>query len=328
MADLKISALTPATTPLGGTEVLPVVQSGSTVKVAVSNLTSGRTVDMSIGLVNTTTARANVLGSITNSFQVEGTAGNNSSGQMVRNSANANGPSFYLGKSRSATVNGNTVVVSGDTLGRIDFLGADGTNLVRAASMYATVDGTPGTNDMPGRLAFLTSPDGTVSPVERLTIDNAGVVTVSSDNVVMNTAGKGINFTANTNAPGMTSELLNWYEEGTWTPTVTAVSGAYTTVQFQTGRYTRMGRMVHIVWTFTVTSKGTGASAYRVADLPFAINQTGLTAYTGSGYNNSTAVAHTIYASGSGTTIDVYRYDGTDPVVVNQGMVGSCTYFV
>jgi hypothetical protein len=42
MADKKISALTGATTPLAGTEVLPIVQSGSTVKVAVSDLTAGR----------------------------------------------------------------------------------------------------------------------------------------------------------------------------------------------------------------------------------------------------------------------------------------------
>ena len=39
MADLKISALTGATTPLAGTEVLPIVQSGVTVKVASDNLT-------------------------------------------------------------------------------------------------------------------------------------------------------------------------------------------------------------------------------------------------------------------------------------------------
>jgi hypothetical protein len=44
MADKKISALTAATTPLAGTEVLPIVQSGATVKVAVSNLTAGRDV--------------------------------------------------------------------------------------------------------------------------------------------------------------------------------------------------------------------------------------------------------------------------------------------
>jgi hypothetical protein len=197
MADLKISALPASTTPLAGTEVLPIVQSTSTKQVSVTNLTSGRTVDMSIGLVNTTTARANVLGSITNSFQVEGTGSNTSSGQFIRNSANTGSPSLYLGKTRGTTVNSNTVVVSGDILGRIDFLGADGTNLVRGASIYVTVDGTPGTNDMPGKLAFLTSPDGTVSPVERLTIDNAGVVTVSSENLSFNTAGKGLLFTGN-----------------------------------------------------------------------------------------------------------------------------------
>lgn len=44
MADKKISALTGASTPLAGTEVLPIVQSGATVKVAVSDLTAGRAI--------------------------------------------------------------------------------------------------------------------------------------------------------------------------------------------------------------------------------------------------------------------------------------------
>jgi hypothetical protein len=44
MADQKISQLTAATTPLAGTEVLPIVQGGSTVKVPVSDLTAGRSV--------------------------------------------------------------------------------------------------------------------------------------------------------------------------------------------------------------------------------------------------------------------------------------------
>lgn len=47
MADKKISALTAAATPLAGTEVLPIVQSGSTVKVSVSDLTAGRSVSAS-----------------------------------------------------------------------------------------------------------------------------------------------------------------------------------------------------------------------------------------------------------------------------------------
>lgn len=51
MADKKISALTAAATPLAGTEVLPIVQSGSTVKVSVADLTTGRAVSAT-GVVN------------------------------------------------------------------------------------------------------------------------------------------------------------------------------------------------------------------------------------------------------------------------------------
>jgi hypothetical protein len=54
MADKKISALTAASTPLAGTEVLPIVQSSTTVKVAVSDLTAGRTFD-ALGMTLTST---------------------------------------------------------------------------------------------------------------------------------------------------------------------------------------------------------------------------------------------------------------------------------
>jgi hypothetical protein len=53
MADLKISALPAATVPLAGTEVLPIVQSGTTKQVSIDNLTTGKTV--SATTVNATT---------------------------------------------------------------------------------------------------------------------------------------------------------------------------------------------------------------------------------------------------------------------------------
>lgn len=200
MADKKISTLTGATTPLAGTEVLPIVQGSATVKVSVANLTAGRAV---------------------------------------------------------ATAGGSF-----------------------------------------------------------------------TDNVTQSTAAKGINFTANTPAAGMTSQLLNWYEEGTWTPTVTAGSGSFTTVLYNAGKYVRIGNQITIVWAFTVTDKGTGGTCYNLSSLPFPINQTTISSYAGTGYNNSTGVIHNVYASGSATTISVYKYDATDPVVANQGMVGQLTYFV
>jgi len=68
MADKKISALTASTTPLAGTEVLPIVQSGATVKVAVADLTAGRAVS---ALKQTITGNTATLGaSFSNAAQV------------------------------------------------------------------------------------------------------------------------------------------------------------------------------------------------------------------------------------------------------------------
>jgi hypothetical protein len=49
-----------------------------------------------------------------------------------------------------------------------------------SASITAAVDGTPGTNDMPGRLVFSTTADGAASPTERLRITSAGLVGIGS----------------------------------------------------------------------------------------------------------------------------------------------------
>jgi hypothetical protein len=83
------------------------------------------------------------------------------------------------------------------------------------------------------------------------------------------TAGKGIDFSANANAPGMTSELLNWYEEGTWTPSqgsgITVV-GAFSS----SGRYTRIGRLVTIEGTLTgATSIAAALGSVICTNLPF-----------------------------------------------------------
>ena len=64
MADLKISALPAATVPLAGTEVLPIVQSGSTVQVSVNNLTAGKAVSASTVTATTTVTAATLLGTL------------------------------------------------------------------------------------------------------------------------------------------------------------------------------------------------------------------------------------------------------------------------
>jgi hypothetical protein len=88
-------------------------------------------------------------------------------------------------KSRGAAIGTNTIVADGDQLSIISSRGADGTTYISAASISAFVDGTPGTNDMPGRLVFNTTADGAASPTERMRITSAGFVgigTVSPQN--------------------------------------------------------------------------------------------------------------------------------------------------
>lgn len=97
-----------------------------------------------------------------------------------------------------------------------------------------------------------------------------GDQTIVSGNLVIGTAGKGIDFSADPSAPGMTSELLDDYEEGTFTPTVTGTATAGTaTYTAQLGRYTKVGSLV----TCTVRlnwSAGTGTGNLLFSGLPFS----------------------------------------------------------
>jgi hypothetical protein len=93
-----------------------------------------------------------------------------------RFTANSVAPVIVLSKSRSATIGTNTIVQANDSLGTISGYGADGTNYIEAASIEIQVDGTPGTNDMPGRLVFGTTADGASTPTERMRIGSSGNV--------------------------------------------------------------------------------------------------------------------------------------------------------
>jgi hypothetical protein len=95
---------------------------------------------------------------------------------LKSNIANAVPSYLAFNKSRGTTLNSKTIVANNDELGAIVFGGADGTNMVTAAAIVANVDGTPGTNDMPGRLVFSTTADGASSPTERMRITNNGSV--------------------------------------------------------------------------------------------------------------------------------------------------------
>lgn len=101
-----------------------------------------------------------------------------------------------------------------------------------------------------------------------------GDVQMSTGNLVVGTAGKGIDFSADPSAPGMTSELLDDYEEGTWTPT--DASGAGLVFTTSNTHYTKVGNIVTVtgIVTFPATAN---ASAAQIGGLPFTAkaNSTG-----------------------------------------------------
>ena len=127
-------------------------------------------------LVGTSSARTNFHnnGSYTTKVQIEGTDFQTSALSLVCNSTtDFDSTSITLAKSGGSTIGSNTLVANGEELGSIRFEGNDGTEFVEAAKIIAEVDGTPGANDMPGRLVFATTADGASSPTERMRITSS-----------------------------------------------------------------------------------------------------------------------------------------------------------
>jgi hypothetical protein len=109
---------------------------------------------------------------------------------------------FYKTRGASGTA---TVVQSGDTLGILSWQGADGTTGIRAADIKTEVDGTPGTNDMPGRLVFSTTADGASSPTERMRITSAGSVGIGGTPAAGRTLEVAKSITGSTGSMGILS---------------------------------------------------------------------------------------------------------------------------
>jgi len=100
---------------------------------------------------------------------------------------------------------------------------------------------------------------------------------VSQDHLQIGTNGKGINFSianASTDSSGVTisSQILTDYKEGTWTPQVSgaAIAGAPTSYAVQLGRFTKIGRIVHLQAVIT-WSGHTGTGGLRIGNLPFTV---------------------------------------------------------
>ena len=200
------------------------------------------------------------------------------------------GPYLYFSRSGAASVGSNTVVVNGDNLGTISFAGADGTDVrTRGAAIYAEVDGTPGANDMPGRLVFSTTPDSGSSPTTSppaMTIKSSQEVLIGTSTITANGGilqlKSGITFPA-TAVAASDANTLDDYEEGTWTPTQGAgltVVGTFTSA----GHYTKVGRQVTVQgFVRGSTSVASAGGSVFCSGLPFAVQNVNDTNFIGSG---------------------------------------------
>merc|ERR1712072_751395 len=153
---------------------------------------------------------------------------------------------------------------------------------------------------------------------EKARITSGGNVKINDGDLLIGTSGHGIDFSANSHAGGMTSETLDSYEEGTWTPTFFIGSNQATyATNGQQGRYTKTGRLVYCSFIVDLATKGSGdnASAVSIGGLPFTSTNdsgdrmNGVITYIGAMTGLTSQII--LYSTTNSTAISLLDADGT-----------------
>ena len=166
-------------------------------------------------------------------------------------------------------IGGGTTV--GPSSGIVTYFG-DGSQLTGISA------GVSLSNGADNRVITATSASA-ITGESNLTFDGTNL-TAATGNVVIGTAAKGIDFSAQTasSASGVTvtSEIADHYEEGTWTPTLE--NAGSTTYSTQNGKYTRIGNVVYVTATIIINSHdGSSNSVTGFQNLPYPNNSNGQT---------------------------------------------------
>ena len=144
----------------------------------------------------------------TDKLQLNGATTYDSSADFISWSTGTDtGTSLNLARSDSGTIGTHTLVGSADTFGNVRFFGSDGTNFIEGAKISAVADGTPGTNDMPGRLVFSTTADGASTVTERFRINSSGALGIAGAN--FGTVGQALVSAGSTSAPTWTTQYVS-----------------------------------------------------------------------------------------------------------------------
>ena len=133
-------------------------------------------------LIGSSTARGNFFNSIVQPrVQLEGADDFSRQSAIISSSSTAAfGAVQILAHQKSGSIGGNTLVAADDAFGMVSFQGSDGAQFVEGARIEAWTDGTPGANDMPGRLVFSTTADGASSPAERMRVQADGNIRIGN----------------------------------------------------------------------------------------------------------------------------------------------------
>jgi len=202
--------------------------------------------------------------------------------------------------------NGTATTNGGHDLARV--------NVCNGATIVSQIAGTTDTsaND-DGRLSFHTKATGG-SLTEKLRVESGGNVKIVDGDLVIGTSGHGIDFSATSDATGKTSELLDDYEEGTWTPVLKSYNGSsWGNLPFSSNpdstaaTYTRIGRYVHFSFRFiNFSANASGSGFVKIGGLPFTATHYGASSF---GFVNCMTDTDSGNGLVNGTEIEVYRGD-------------------
>lgn len=141
--------------------------------VAHTNLTVGNTTEDTTFTVNGAAITSTISAESSNASTLGGLISH-------RHSSTAGFGGHYLGLRSRGTHASPTVVQDNDVLSIAATAGHDGTDYALAAQISVEVDGTPGSNDMPGRIVMSTSADGAQTPTEGIRLDSNQIVTLAN----------------------------------------------------------------------------------------------------------------------------------------------------
>jgi len=208
------------------------------------------------------------------------------------------GTSLKIGNTFSPHSEGDNLVIGGSGWQGMTIYGEGGGGVIQFAddanNRVGQILYNHGTNEMLFR---------TNGNADRFEIQSNGDVTISNGNLIV-ASGHGIDFSAAGNAGGMSSELLDDYEEGSWTPTMQSGSATITNA-----KYVKIGKLVYISLYANSFSDTTSGNIIQFNGLPFTSetsqNSIGalLLAYINT-QNDSIA-----YIGGNETRIRVFHYN-------------------